>query len=547
MSDQFGRLAKTAIAAYFQAHPAEATQLGNHAHDEQLADLSQSATDRRRRELGSLLTQLDELTGLDVAAAVDRAMLRTEAGRELLSLEMLDEPSWDVPQYNPGPALYALIAQDFAPLADRLSSVAGRLRAVPDYFAAARQRLTDPPRVYLEAAIGQLAGTHAMITGEIAELSEQAGRQAELADPIDRAAAAVLEFQDWLHTLLPKAQATFRLGEQPYADKLSLTLHTAWRPADLLARAYTDLARIEAELAELAGTDGHASRADIAAELDHLATDQPESATIVDRCRAALAESTRFVEQHQLLTLLHDPVEVGEMPEIFRGPAVAYCQPVGPLETAPLPTRFAICPASPAWPAEQVRAYYREYNNHALQNITVHEAMPGHVEQLSHARRYRDDTLVRSVFESHLFTEGWAVYAEELMVEHGYRSEVSATAARSLRLHQLMLQLRRVIAAILDISLHAGDLDQAGAIELMTRRGHISEADAARRWPWLQLVATQPPLYFVGRLEMRGLVRDLRAAHPDWSEQRLHDTILSYGSPPTQQLRTLLGLAIETV
>jgi uncharacterized protein (DUF885 family) len=547
MGDSFGQLAKAAIAAYFQAHPTEATLLGNHSHDEQLADLSQSATDRRRRELGRLLTQLDELTGLDVAAAVDQAILRAEASRELLSLEMLDEPTWDVPQYNPGPALHALIAQDFAPLADRLSSVAGRLRAVPDYFATARQRLTDPPRVYLEAAIGQLAGTHAMITGEVAQLAEQTGRQAELADPIDRAAAAVLEFQDWLRALLPKAPATFRLGEQPYTNKLSLTLHTAWPPADLLTRADADLVRIEAELAELVGTDGPASRADIAAELDRLATDQPDNDSIAERCRAALAESTRFVEQHQLLTLLHDPVEVVEMPEIFRGPAVAYCQPVGPLETAPLPTRFAVCPASPAWPAEQVRSYYREYNNHALQNITVHEAMPGHVEQLSHARRYRDDTLIRSVFESSLFIEGWAVYAEELTVEHGYRSEVSATAARSLQLHQLILQLRRVIATILDISLHAGDLDQTGAVELMTRRGYVSEADATRRWPWLQLVATQPPLYYVGRLEMRGLVRDLRAAHPDWSEQRLHDTILSYGSPPTGQLRTLLGLAVETV
>jgi hypothetical protein len=81
----------------------------------------------------------------------------------------------------------------------------------------------------------------------------------------------------------------------------------------------------------------------------------------------------------------------------------------------------------------------------------------------------------------------------------------------------------------------------------MTRRGHISEADAARRWPWLQLVATQPPLYYVGRLEMRGLVQDLRAAHPDWSEQRLHDTILNYGSPPTGQLRFLLGLTVGTM
>jgi hypothetical protein len=107
-----------------------------------------------------------------------------------------------------------------------------------------------------------------------------------------------------------------------------------------------------------------------------------------------------------LLTLLHDPVEVLQMPEAFRSISVAYCQSPGPLEAAPLRTQFAVIPASPDWPAEHVRAYYREYNNHALHNVTVYEAMPGHVEQLAHARRYRGNTLIRRVFESSVFIEG---------------------------------------------------------------------------------------------------------------------------------------------
>jgi uncharacterized protein (DUF885 family) len=550
VTGEFIDLADEAIAAFCAQYPAEATVLGDHSHDDRLGDPSRAAADRRVAELRRLLERLDGLTGpgdgaeLDTAAAVDREVLHTEASRELLALTELDEPGWDALQHNPGQALYSVIAQDFAPLPDRLASVAGRLRAVPDYLAAARQRLTDPCAVHLETAIGQLSGTSALITGEIARLAKQAGLDAELAEPMAGAAQAVLDYQVWLREQLPAARRSARLGERLFARKLGLTLATPWQPADLLAQAYTDLARVEAELAELVGArlGRPAGHAEIAAEYDRLAADVPTSADILDRCRAALAETTRFVEQHDLLTLLHDPVEVQEMPEIDRGVAVAYCQGVGPLETAPLHTRFAVSPTPADWPDERVRSFYREYNNHMLHNLTVHEGMPGHVEQLSHARRYRGDTLIRSVFGSGSFIEGWAVYAEELMAERGYRSDVSAEAAAAVRMQQLKMQLRMIINTILDISFHVGDLDQAAAMELMTVRGYQEEGEAAGKWRRVQLTSTQLCTYYVGYLEVRGLVADLRVAHPDWTDRTLHDTVLDYGSPPVRHLRTLLGL-----
>jgi hypothetical protein len=278
MTDRFVQIADEAIAAYCAEHPSEATVLGNHEHDDRLEDLSRSAADRRRAELRRLLAQLDgltgpddptgpdDLTGLEPAMSVDLEMLRTEASRELFTLEELDEPSWNALLYNPGTALYPLISPDFAPLPDRLTSVAGRLRAVPDYLAAARSRLVDPPKAYLEAAIGQLSGTYALIAEELPRLAEQAGRAAELAGPIERAAVAVRSYQSWLGGLLPSAPTEFRLGERRYAKKLALTLATSWQPADLVTQAYADLDRIETELAELVGipTGSPAGRAEIA-------------------------------------------------------------------------------------------------------------------------------------------------------------------------------------------------------------------------------------------------------------------------------------------
>ena len=535
-TDRFVELAEQAIDRLCEEYPATATVLGNHDYDDRLSYPTAAAASRRRTELAKLLEQLDELGPLDTAEQADRDILRTDARNELLLLGDLDEPSWNALKHNPGGALYSLIAQDFAPLADRMANVAGRLRSIPDYFAAARQRLTDAPAIHLETAIGQLDGTRALIENELPPLAEQAGM--DLSESIERAAAAVTDYQSWLRGQLPTAQRSPRLGAELFARKLALTLATPWQPEALLAQAYDDLARVEAELAELVGGGQDA----IAAEFDRLAEDAPTSDTILAQCRDALTETTRFVEEHELLTLLHDPVEVQEMPEIDRGVAVAYCQPVGPLESAPLHTRFAVSPTPADWSTERVNSFYREYNNHMLHNLTVHEAMPGHVEQLSHSNRYAGRTKVRAVYMSGSFVEGWAVYAEELMVQHGYRSDVSADAARAVRMQQLKMQLRSIINSILDISFHSGDLDQAGAMALMTGRGYQEDGEATGKWRRVQLTSTQLSTYYVGYLEVRGLAADLKALHPDWTERQLHDTMLSQSSPPVRYLRSVLGL-----
>jgi uncharacterized protein (DUF885 family) len=216
--------------------------------------------------------------------------------------------------------------------------------------------------------------------------------------------------------------------------------------------------------------------------------------------------------------------------------------PVGPLETAPLATQFAVSPTPSDWSQERVRSFYREYNNHMLHNLTVHEAMPGHVEQLSHANRYSASNRVRGVFGSGSFIEGWAVYAEELMAELGYRADVSAEAAAAVRMQQLKMQLRSVINTILDVSFHTGDLDERAAMELMTGRGFQEEGEAAGKWRRVQLSSTQLCTYYVGYLEVRELVADLHRAQPDWSLRQVHDSVLSFGSPPVRYLRQLLGL-----
>ena len=174
-----------------------------------------------------------------------------------------------------------------------------------------------------------------------------------------------------------------------------------------------------------------------------------------------LAETAEAVRRPGLATVPDDPCEVQVMPEFRRGVAVAYCDAPGPLETGGTTASRSARRRRTGAP-ERVASFYREYNTAMITNLTVHEAMPGHVLQLAHARRH--PSRVRAVLGSGTFVEGWAVHAERLMAERGH-------GGVPVRLQQPKMQLRMTINALLDPGVHAGGMTEAEGLDLMTGRG----------------------------------------------------------------------------
>ncbi len=300
---------------------------------------------------------------------------------------------------------------------------------------------------------------------------------------------------------------------------------------EILARAEEDLVRVSLEIEEVASGLGGSVRA----VLDDIAANHPSDATILPRCQDALAETTAFVQSRELVTVFDDPIEVIAMPEIHRGVAVAYCDPPGPLEKTALSTFLAVAPAPADWPPLRVESFYREYNAAMVHNLVIHEAMPGHVLQLAHSRRFSAPTSVRAACWSGPFVEGWAVFAESLMARAGY-------GGARVRLQQLKMQLRMVINAILDVRVHAHGMTEDEAIALMMQRGFQEEGEAVGKWRRALLTSAQLSTYYVGFVEVSDLVSDLRRARPGATDRDVHDAVLGFGSPPPRHLRTLLGL-----
>jgi uncharacterized protein (DUF885 family) len=557
---EFARLAGEYLDDRAERHPELATSLGDHRFDDRLADPSTAALADERRALDGWNAQLDalDLGGLSAEHRVDAAMMADSVARRVFEVDELAEHRWNPLLANPGRAIYMLLARDFAPLPDRLASVAGRLAEVPGALAEARRQLGAMPRVHLETAIGQFDGTIALVGKEVdAALSAEPSCGRRLAEVRPAALEALAEHRAWLSSRLasaapgPDGDRDPRIGPELFARKLSLTLSAAADADAILARAHGDLDQMSEQIASLAGSMAGAAGSGAAGSwaagsgaavvrqvLDRLAEDVPSDGTILSFCRGALAAQLGFVTDRRLVSVYHDPVEVIPMPEIDRGVGVAYCDSPGPLEPAPLPTFIAVSPTPADWTPQRVASFYREYNRHMVHNLMVHEAMPGHYLQQQHSRRFAGSrTAIRAALRSGSFVEGWAVYAERVMAEQGYPGDGDP---RAVRMQQLKMQLRTIINAILDARIHGHGMTEAEAMALMMERGHQEEGEAAGKWRRAQLTSAQLSTYYVGYTEVSDLAGDLRAAHPGIADREMHDRILAHGSPPARLLRTLI-------
>ena len=557
--DRFAGMANRCLTGWRDLDPEWASDLGDHRHDHLLTDRSRDGLALRAAFWSCYR---DSLARVDAARLspgnrADRRILLDRLEASLWAHDELREQSWNPLLYNPGGALHNLLAHDHAPLAVRLRSLRGRLEALPDVLGAARANLERPPRVHTEMAIAQNQGLLELVREALPQyLDREPELRAELEPAIAAAAAAIAAHGRWLEEeLLPRSDGDFRLGPEPFRRKLRYVLGADLPPAQILAEAEQDLAQtrrrlveaarpLHARLLSSAASDG-AAAAGAAAEdalvravLDKLAETRPDDQTLPTYAQMALAACRAFAQKHDLVTVPPQPIQITLMPSFRRGVVIASCDIGGPLENDRRAS-FSLSPPPADWSPARRDSFYREYNFYMLLNLTAHEAIPGHFLQQAHANRVEAPTLTRAILPSGTFVEGWATYAEELMVEHGFGGD-------EVRLQHLKMRLRLPLNAIIDHRLHAGDLTEGEAIDLLMRLGYQEEGEAVRKWRRACVSSGQLTTYFVGNREIRR-IRDA------WDAQRggpaspaelkaFHDRLLSFGAPPTPLLRELMGL-----
>jgi Bacterial protein of unknown function (DUF885) len=546
-----GAFAARFLDEYLARNPTRASEVGEHRHDGRWPDLSAQGEAEERRFVAARLEELGRIpeAGLSVQARVDRGVIENQLRYWLFVLDELKEPERNPLGYTSiiGDGLDPLVTRSFAPLPERLASLRARLLGVPALVAVAKQRLQRPPRIYTETAIKQNAGLVSLCEHDLAPtFAKVPALEKDLAAAAAAAAAALRDFQVFLEKdLLPRSDGSFRLGRERFAKKLRFELDDPVAPEALAGAARALLDHTLDEMTEtsrelwptLMGQEplpplGTPAERKVAVRrvLDKLAEDRPDNTTILREATTWLAEASRFVREHDLVTMPTEPCQVIEMPEYRRGVTVAYCDASGPLE-AKQETFYAISPTPTDWPAKRVESFYREYNRSMLADLTVHEAMPGHFLQLMASNHF--PSKLRSVFSSGAFVEGWAVYGEWLMARHGF-------GGPKVRLQRQKMIARVAANAILDHGVHAGSMDEKAALDLMMNDAFQEEGEAAGKWRRALLSSAQLSTYYYGFSELM----KIRADHeklPGFSERSYHDRLIGSGSPSLRGVRLLMS------
>jgi uncharacterized protein (DUF885 family) len=554
---RFIALSKRFVDEYGLYSPIGATKLGDHRRDGEVDDMSAAGRERALQWTRGLADELAKISRdrLSRENQIDAAMLDNQLRYAAWTAEQYRDWSWDPLIYTgiAGDALYSLLARDYAPLPVRLRAATQRLEALPRLYEQTRSNLVPArvPAINAETAVKQNPGVVSLIDELIVpQLGELPGdERARLERAIAGARTAVDAQQKWLESeLVPNAKGEFRIGAELFDQKLGYALMSPLSRREIRERADQEVLATRARMYEVARTalanrpgapaapaspTHEQQQAVIAAALELAYAQRPARDGVVDTAKRTLAELTTFVRSSGVVTMPSEPLEVILMPEFQRGVAVAYCDPPGPLDKGQR-TFYAVSPLPDDWTDAQVDSFLREYNERSIAELTIHEAMPGHYLQLAHANQH--PSVLRAMLYSGPFVEGWAVYAERMTLDSGFRADDPL-----MRLIQLKWYLRAVTNAVMDSAIHVDGMTRDEAMKLMTETGFQEEREAAGKWVRAQLTSTQLSTYFVGYQEHADMRAEIEKQQGrSFNLRGYHDAVLSYGSPPVRFVRQSL-------
>jgi uncharacterized protein (DUF885 family) len=573
------------LAEFFALHPLTATSAGMHIHDGEWPDMSEAGRAARLAfydRWTQALEAIDEAE-LTIDDRVDRDLLLGELAAYRFAEEVLREETWSPLEwvYMLGDGLFTLIAREFAPLAERLTSVAGRLEGIPTILDSARAALgsSDRPiaRLHTEKAIAQWSGIaelmgDALAEGERGAAADDAAVAAvlpRLRAAADEARSALDAFEQHLKdVVLPASEGEGRLGGELFAAKMVHTLRsTELTPQVVKDRAQREYEAVRAEMIRIARDIWPQWRGDepppeddglaVRAVLDAIAIQHPAAPDVLEFCRAELARIEAFCRERDVIGLADEPLDIRWTPVFLRSFGGAMLDSPGPLDKGQK-AFFSVTPIPDDWTPEQAESYLREDNDRMLRLLTIHEAVPGHYLQGVYGNRC--PSLSRQIFWSGVFAEGWAVYVTQVMLDIGYGADDPA-----LLLNHWKYYLRSTTNALIDVGIHTEGMTEDEAVSLMVDGGFQEEAEARNKYDRARLSSTQLSTYFIGSVQMWDLERDRRRAlaaasgdprgsdavpeprvvggfgeTPGFVYREHLEAVISHGSPPVSLLRRLL-------
>jgi uncharacterized protein (DUF885 family) len=537
----------------WQLHPDDAIGVGYYKYADRLVVPDEAA---RTRELAALDEWSRTLHGIDPARLspllrADWEVLDKAFERERYGLTEYRAWQWDPSVYNVADPFALLLTRNYVPLDERLRAVLARLENVPAYYGAAKRNVHNPTREHTRLAIEQNRGALDVfgddLTRAIDEAKLGAAERAELSRRVGAARGAIEDYVAWLEALearLAEGDArSFRIGRAAYDQRFELEIQSGDTAEALYAHALEEKTRLLERMALFAellwpkyfpNAAPPSDRLTLTARvIERLSEQHVAREELYAEISREIPMLERWVTDHGLLTL--DPTKpliVRETPVYERGVAIAGIQAPGPYDPA-APTYYDVTPLD-ALSAERAESYLREYNAWMLPILNIHEAVPGHYVQLVYANR--SPSRIKSIYANGAMIEGWAVYAERMMLESGFGDD----KAESWLIYSKW-NLRSVCNVILDYGVHVLGMSEEQALDLLMREAFQTRQEATEKWRRVQLTSVQLTSYFAGYSAILALREELQRARPEsFDLKRFHEQFLSYGNAPVRVIRDLM-------
>ena len=539
-SEPFPHFVDDYLAYLYEVLPSQASLDGVHLHDDLLEDFSRGAIDTHVRALAGFSRRLNQIDSavLSPAEQVDHPIVAANVEARMYELETVR--TWE---RNPqiyadalgmslaGQALFA-----YAPEPERARRVVSKLRQVTRLVQAARDNVKEAPGIYVKVALETWRGTLTFIERDLPRAFstlDDLHILGDLADTSTEAATAITSYIDYLETdLAPRAKASFRLGRERFEQKLKLEEGITIGAERLLTIALRELADVQEEFRTVAGrlNGGDPLEAWRRAKEEH-----PEPGRLVAAAQEQVKELETFLQRQAIVSMPQsEPVLVAPSPDFYRWAFASMWTP-GPFETKPSRAYYYLTDADRGWPAERQKEHMRDFNLPTLWNISIHEVYPGHFTHYQHLRQVESKVRKSTLFAPASFTEGWAHYCEQMMVEAGFRKNDA-----TLRLGQLAEALVRLARVVVAIRLHCEDLSVEQGMRFFRDEAFLEEATARREAER----GTFDPMYLVysiGKLMLLKLRRDYKEQQAGkFSLRAFHDALLAQGNAPFSAHRRLL-------
>ena len=529
-SEPFHHFVDDYLAYLHEVHPTSASLDGVHTYDDHVEDLSRQAAEQHTRALSGFFRRLQDINVNDLTAVekAEQPMVASNIQSRMFELEQTRP-------WERNPHLYAdtlcssLAAQvlfTHAPLAERARRVLSKLRQTARVVQAARDNVKEPPGIFVKVGLETFRGAVNFVEKDLPRAFSRLDDMhllGDLADASTEAAEAINSYIQYLEEeLAPKARASFRLGRDMFERKLKLDEGVTLDADRLLAIALREFQTTQEEFRTLAG---RLNGGDPIAAWRNAKNEHPAPGELPAAAREQLEEIGTFIDRHGIVTRPQgEPVVVAPTPEFYRWSTASMWAP-GPFEQKAMSAHYYLTDADRSWPADRQEEHLRDFNYPTLWTISIHEVYPGHFLHYQFLRGVSSKVRKSIMFAPASFVEGWAHYAEQMMVEAGFRRDDP-----TFKLGQMAEALIRLGRFIVSIRLHVEDWSVEQGVRFFRDECFMEEAGARREAERGTFDPTYL-VYSVGKLMLLKLRRDVKEQQgAKYAQRAFHDQLLSNGT-----------------